>query len=360
LALTLHHGCAYIYLMFQLATLYGQIAARVRPPVAIVLGSPQQAAELVSLCPAGDVTCFQLDLHQAGRLEEELHLIGRSANVETRPDLWDLPGLYQTVLFPIAMHGERELKLDLLEQALPIMKSKGLLIALSAYDRDQLLPKALKKLFGKLHELPYTRDGGVFWCAKEKEKPRRRHELRFHARLGEGPSHSFLTRPGVFSYGRMDDGARALLEVASIQPGDAVLDLGCGVGTNGVLAADRAGLDAVITFVDSNVRSIVLAEENARTNCLTRFSCLATSTMDGLPPGSFDVILANPPYYAASSIAKMFIERSATLLREGGRFYLVTKQVEQVAPMLVDVFGDVDAFENRGYTVLEAQAGGDS
>jgi len=346
--------------MFQLATLFGQIAARVRPPVAIVLGSPQQAAELVSLCPAGEVTCFQLDLHQAGRLEEELHLIGRSARVETRPDLWDLPGLYQTVLFPIARHGERELKLDLLDQALPIMKPKGLLIALSEYDNDILLPKALKKLFGKLHELPASRAGGIFWCAKEKEKPRRRHEMTFRARMGEGPSHTFLTRPGVFSYGRMDDGARALLEVADIHPRESILDLGCGVGTNGVIAADRAGLDAKITFVDSNVRAIVLAEENARSNCLTNFSCIATSTMDGLPRGSFDVILANPPYYAASSIARMFTERSAALLKEGGRFYLVTKQVEHVAPFLVEIFGDVDAFENRGYTVLEAQARGDS
>ena len=343
--------------MFNLSSLFATIAEKVRPPVAIVMGSPQQAAELVALCPAGEIVCYQLDLHQAGRLAEELHLIGRSARIETKADLWDLSPEFQTVLFPMPMHGERELKLDLLEQAAQILNPHALLIALSEYDRDQLLPKSLKKIYGKCHEIPATRDGSVFWCAKTKEKPRRRHELSFHARIGEAPSHSFLSRPGVFSYGRMDDGARALLEVAEIQRGNAILDLGCGVGANGVLAADRAGLDAIITFVDSNVRAITLAEENARTNCLTRFSCLATSTMEGLPRGGFDVILANPPYYATSGIARMFIERSPALLKEGGRFYLVTKQVEHVAPFLVETFGDVEAFENRSYTILEASGG---
>lgn len=82
--------------------------------------------------------------------------------------------------------------------------------------------------------------------------------------------------------------------------------------------------------------------------------------MEHLPKNGFDVILANPPYYAISSIAKMFIERSRPLLREGGRFYLVTKQVQHVAPILVDAFGEVEAFENRNYTILEASAGGDS
>jgi 16S rRNA G1207 methylase RsmC len=70
------------------------------------------------------------------------------------------------------------------------------------------------------------------------------------------------------------------------------------------------------------------------------------------------VILANPPYYATSAIAKMFVDRSPPLLKEGGRFYLVTKQVEHVAPFLVETFGEIEAYENRGYTILEAIVGG--
>src|SRR5277367_501494 len=100
--------------MFNLAALYAPIATKVRSPIAIVMGSPRQAAELVTLCPAGDITCFQMDLHQAGRLREELALTNRSATVEAKADLWELPAHFQTAIFPVAMHGERELKLDLL------------------------------------------------------------------------------------------------------------------------------------------------------------------------------------------------------------------------------------------------------
>lgn len=360
-ALALRFGLSrwfcYTSRMFDIASLYDCIRGKVRPPVAIVLGSPLQAATLVSLCPEGEVVAFQMDLHQAGRLQEELEVIGRTASIETKADLWDLHSNFQTVLFPVPKHGERELKLDLLDQAQHILQPRGLLIALSEYRRDDLMPKAIKKVFGKCSETASSRDGSIFWAAREKDKQRRRHEVKFHARIGEGPSHAFVSRPGVFSYGRMDDGARALLEVAAIEAGNAILDLGCGVGTNGIIAADRAGIGATITFVDSNVRAIALTELNAAANGLTNYKCYASSTMQGLPRRSFDVILANPPYFAASAIARMFIDGSKPLLKEGGRLYLVTKQVEHVAPLMVEAFGDVDAYETRGYTVIEAAAG---
>jgi len=347
-------------MMFNLAALYAPIAAKVRPPIAIVMGSPRQAAELVSLCPSGDIACFQMDLHQAGRLREELQLANREARIEVRADLWDLPADFQTVLFPVAMHGERELKLDLLEQSYQILKPRGLLISLTEYQSDQLLPKVHKKIFGKCSELPASRDGGVFWSHRNGDKPRRRHEVSFHARIGEHASHSFLSRPGVFSYGSMDDGARALLEIARIEPGNAILDLGCGVGANGILATDRAGKEAMVAFVDSNLRAIAVTELNARENGLTNFTCVASATLEGLPSAAFDVVLANPPYYATSSIAKLFIEKSKPLMKDGGRLFLVTKQVEHVAPLMVEVFGDVDAYEHRGYTIIEAALGGNT
>ena len=72
----------------------------------------------------------------------------------------------------------------------------------------------------------------------------------------------------------------------------------------------------------------------------------------GLPPGSFDVVLTNPPYFASLGIAQRFMEQSRPLLRRRGRFYLVTKQLEQVGPMVADQFGPTEAVERRGYVVL--------
>lgn len=342
--------------MFHLQPLFESIQARIRPPVVILLGSPAQAAELCAGLGELETVCYQMDLHQEDKLRQLLQEVGSSASVEAHADLWDLPPRFNTALFPVAAHGERELKLDLLEQSFHVLAPRGLLISLSEYQADQLLPKWHKKVFGKCSELPASKKGSVFWSVRDGERPRRRHELAFRARIGEGPSHQFVSRPGVFGYGELDDGARALLEVAEVRSGDRILDLGCGPGANGILAMDRAGPDGHVTFVDSNVRATAIAELNAKENGLTNFRCLPTATMDGLEPASFDLILANPPYYASSWIAQMFIEKSKPLLKPGGRLFLVTKMINHVAPIMADVFPDSTWEERRGYHILRGDA----
>src|SRR5262249_26116399 len=131
-----------------------------------------------------------------------------------------------------------------------------------------------------------------------------------------------------------------------------VLDVGCGCGTNGIFAAKLAGPEGFVAFVDSNVRATQLAELNARANGVTSFRVVASNKVDGLKEGSFDVALANPPYFAAGGVARLFIERSRELLKPAGRFYLVTKQVNEVAAMVDETFGNVEAVMHRGYTIL--------
>jgi len=190
---------------------------------------------------------------------------------------------------------------------------------------------------------------------RQADGARRRHEMTFHARVDEGPSLVFVSRPGTFSYGRFDDGARALVETMDIEPGDRILDIGCGCGTNGIVAARRAGPEGHVVLVDSNVRAVALAEENARRNAVTSFEAIASCTLDTLAPGSFDVVLANPPYYAQNAIAHLFIARGRRVLKPGGRFYLVTKQPDALGPLMVDTFGQAEIAERRGYFVLCAE-----
>ena len=342
--------------MFHLLALLESIQSRVRPPVVVIMGSPAQAADLSAALGPAETVCYQMDVHQADKLRQQFGELGLPAVVETYPDLWDLPARFNTAIFPVAAHGERELKLDLLDQSFHVLTQRGLLISLSEYQADSLLPKWHKKVFGKCSELPASKQGSVFWSARDGDRPRRRHELTFRAKIGDGPSHAFVSRPGVFGYGDLDEGARAMLEIAEVRPGDRVLDLGCGPGANGVLAIDRAGPDGHVTFVDSNVRATALAELNARENGLANFRCVTTATMDGLEPASFDVILANPPYYANSWIAQMFIEKGKTLLRPGGRLFLVTKMVNHVAPAMAELFPESTWEQRRGYHVLRGDA----
>lgn len=332
------------------ADLLGAVRDKLRPPFGIVLGSPREAAELAALLAPEPVICWQMDLFQADRLRQELASCNPLAKVVSTPDLWDMEPV-QSLLLPTIPEGDRHLKLDLIEQAFHTLHPGGRFAVLLAETGDKLFSPALKKVFRTVH-VPPVGAGGVFWCQRDGERPRRRHEVSFHVRRNDAPSLVFLSRPGTFAYGFFDDGARALCETMEIHPGDRVIDIGCGAGTNGVLAGLQSGSSGFTAFADSNARAVALAEHNARANGLSNIQGVTTWKLDDWPEHSFDVALANPPYYAQLSIAEHFINRSHALLKPGGRFFLVTKQPDQVGPMVAEVFGPTEGVHLRGYTVL--------
>ena len=63
--------------------------------------------------------------------------------------------------------------------------------------------------------------------------------------------------------------------------------------------------------------------------------------MADLPTGEYDVVLANPPYFANSEVGRHFILTARDVLRPGGRFYFVTKMPVQTIPEIVETFGNV-------------------
>ena len=111
--------------------------------------------------------------------------------------------------------------------------------------------------------------------------------------------------------------------------------------------------DRLVRFGDSNVRDRA-TELNAKAIGLPNYQTLATHTLTELPDASFDVVLANPPYYAHGSIIRLFIERGKALLRAGGVLYLVTKQVDATWPIVQEHFPEPEMFENRGYVIFRA------
>jgi 23S rRNA (guanine1835-N2)-methyltransferase len=342
--------------MKHLNDLFATVAQRVKPPVCIALGPPWPVANLVKALNGVDTTCVQLDLHQTDRVRECLTELGLTADVVSVPDLWDLPQRFQTVIFPASAHAERELKLDMVEQAYHILVPGGVFLTLSEYEKDNQFAKWHKKVFGKCGETPSSENGMAFFSTRPaEEQKRRRHEIVYHAKLPDGPSMNFVSRPGTFSYGHFDNGSRAMLEVAEIRKGDRILDLGCGNGAVGCLAASKAGPTASVTFIDSSLRAISLAELNAKENNIPNQKFLAATRLEGLGMYSFDAILANPPYYARSEITRLFIEGTRRLLRPSGRYYMVTKMPTAVVPMIFETYGDCSVIENRGYSVIIAE-----
>lgn len=335
------------------ASLAKSVAERLKPPFAIVLGSPREVVDLAAQLPSSDITCYQMDLFQAERTRQELKELGLSAEVTPSADLWDLPKKFQTAIYPVPFGGERQLKLDMVEQAYHILAPRGTFVVLSPYERDDFFAGAIKKIFGKTH-CPMGLQNAVYWSSVGDDRPRRRHEVAFQVRVDDATSFRFLSRPGTFSYGKFDFGARALVEAVQTNPGERIADLGCGCGTNGIIAGRNLGPDGFVAFADSNLRALALADINARALGTPDFKTYGSHALLGLPDAHFDVVLANPPYFANLSIARLFMQRGLEILKPGGRFALVSKQIDSVHPMMEEIFGGCDIGELRGYFIFEA------
>jgi 16S rRNA (guanine1207-N2)-methyltransferase len=168
--------------------------------------------------------------------------------------------------------------------------------------------------------------------------------------------HTFQLRslPGVFAYDRVDAGTALLLEVLAIPAGARVLDVGCGYGIIGLVAA-RLGA-AQVELVDANLLAVAAAQENITRNRIAQARAFAS---DGVPEGAvrrYDLVVSNPPFHVGKSvdgdIARMFIERARQALVPGGQLILVANQFLRYDQVLRAAFEQVICLaSNRSYSV---------
>ena len=162
------------------------------------------------------------------------------------------------------------------------------------------------------------------------------------------------TRPGLFSPERVDRGTLAMLTHARFQPGMKVLDLGCGCGVVGILAARLCGEENVV-LCDIDPLAVEVAAQNAGRNGVGGVQVAVSDGLSGIDDTAFDLILSNPPYQSDFSVAKAFIEKGFNRLKLGGRLLMVTKRRDWYRNKLCAVFGGVRIFDIDGYFVFEAE-----
>jgi 16S rRNA (guanine1207-N2)-methyltransferase len=91
-----------------------------------------------------------------------------------------------------------------------------------------------------------------------------RHPVSYQDTL-RGIAFTFWTDHGVFSRGHTDTGTAELLAAMEVAGAQAILDLGCGYGIVGIVAA-RLAASARVILTDPNERAVELAQKNLTDN----------------------------------------------------------------------------------------------
>ena len=161
-----------------------------------------------------------------------------------------------------------------------------------------------------------------------------------------GARYQVATKPGVFSHGRVDPASALLATHAVLDADDVVVQMSCGNGLFGAVAA-RAAREVVLT--DRNILSVEAATRTLAANDVRNGSVLLAHGASGIPSMTANVVAIRIPQ---ERIALLQLVRDAfTILAVGERCYVAGGTNEGIKPAtrtLERLFGNVTVLAHQG------------
>ncbi|MFC8390312.1 methyltransferase [Streptomyces sp. NPDC057238] len=146
--------------------------------------------------------------------------------------------------------------------------------------------------------------------------------------IGPVSGATVVNHAGVFCADRLDIGTRFFLKhLPAGEDGGRVVDLGCG---NGVVGTAMALADprAEVLFVDESFQAVASAQATYRENDVPGHAEFRVGDgLSGVPAGSVDLVLNNPPFHSHQATTdatawRMFTGARRTL-RRGGELWVI-------------------------------------
>ena len=213
------------------------------------------------------------------------------------------------------------------------------------------LEKQVGKVFGLTDTLSKFHSR-VFWVTKgDDEPPSYWRGLSGLQPVGDS---SWLSKPGIFSWDRIDDGSALLARHLPDDLAGHVADFGCGWG---YLA--RQMLQPTVTHIDL-IDAEHLALDAARANITDARASFHWLDLTREPaPATYDAIVCNPPFHtgraSTPALGQAILSAAARSLRPGGRFYMVANRGLPYEPMLKASFASFETLaDNNKFRVTRA------
>jgi 16S rRNA (guanine1207-N2)-methyltransferase len=280
-----------------------------------------------------------------------------------------LPRDLRADVVAIRIPQEKLALLQLMHDAFEILHTGGrCYLAGATNEGAKTAAKTLEQLFGNAGVLAHDSGHRLVVAHKRSEAPASLEGLDspylardvFHqldATL-RGRRFSLFTRPGVFSWDHVDEASELLATEMIIQPGESVLDLGCGYGTLGIVAAALSGTGRV-RMVDADSEAVRCAATSANAAGLANASVLMSDVASAVSNERFDVVVTNPPFHIGKAteldVPLEFIREAWEVLHSGGRMYLVANRTLPYERAIKHRFGNImTVHDGRRFKVLSA------
>lgn len=166
------------------------------------------------------------------------------------------------------------------------------------------------------------------------------------------------TDSSLFSKDDLDMGSRLLLETVDIQKAKKILDVGCGWGPIGIVAA-TVNPDAKIVMTDVNTRAINITKDNIKHLGLSdRVDIIAADVIDDeVSGGKFDLVLSNPPFHETAINLLTMFKKIKKITTGSGKVVIVVEKtyLKKFEDVLRDSFGNVEIInQNNDYFILRS------
>mgnify|MGYP000022797361 FL=1 len=200
-----------------------------------------------------------------------------------------------------------------------------------------------------------------FWHVKAEDYSNKPFNLsdwvQFYICEHQGIAFKLATIPGVFSFGRLDDGSAQLLDSMPSNLRGRNLDFGCGSGAIGIYAAKK-NPDISLEMVDTNW----LALECAKISCKENDIDAKIYPSDGWAEveGRVNGVMTNPPFHQGISTeyntTERFIRTAKDKLTKHAPFLLVANSFLKYPPIIESTFERWDTLsENKKFSVYLAR-----
>jgi 16S rRNA (guanine1207-N2)-methyltransferase len=172
-------------------------------------------------------------------------------------------------------------------------------------------------------------------------KPRNARGAKTKYRIEEsllGTKYIFYSVDGVYSKDEMDTKTKIMIESLKFEPTDRFLDVTCGYGAVGIVAADHC---SDVIMIDHDLRAVNQASKNVK-NSSHDIDVYLSDGLEEVINNEFNVVSYSPPAYIGQNIVnKTFHEIHKVLVPEGTVYTTVLKnQAKTIRRLMQDIFGE--------------------